>query len=136
MALKKHAGGHAVEAGFEVEGDDDYDFVVEIASGGKVYDVEVDAVSGKIESNEVVSDADPDSQAEVKAVVKSKISLTKAIAAAIQAVGGKGVLAFDAGPHLVEGKLMYEVGLLSGEDIYDVRVDGTTGKVLVQKKVE
>ncbi len=135
IALKKHAGGHAIEAAFEVDGDD-YDFIVEVASGNKLFDVEIDAVSGKIESNEPVTDAEPGDQAEMKAVVKSKVPLTKAIAAALEAVGQKGARAFDAGPHVVENKLIFEVGVLAGKDIFDVRIDGATGKVLAQKKIE
>ncbi len=134
-ALKKHANGHAVNAEFNVDGDD-YDFVVEIASGGKLYDVEIDAVTGKIEDDTEVTDAADDEKAAAAAAAKSKITLVKAIGAALQAVGGKGTRAIDAGPHLTEGKLVYEVGLLSGEDVYDVRVDGVTGKVLAQKKAE
>jgi len=135
LALKKHPGGHAVEAGFDVDGDD-YDFVVEVASGSKHYDVEIDAVTSKIESDKELSDAESDDQDAEEAAIKSKITLSKAIGAAIHALGGKGVHAFDAGPHLDDGKLIYEIGLLSGEDIYGVQIDGTTGKVLAQRKAE
>ncbi len=134
LALKKHPDGQAVEAGFEVEAGD-YDYIIEISSGGKSYEVEVDAVSGKIEDDAEVTDAEADEQAAAQAVAKSKVPLSKAIAAALEAVGGKA-RAFDAGPRLADGKLVFEIGLLSGKDIYDVHVDSGTGKVLAQKKAE
>ncbi len=135
IALKKHAGGHAIEAAFEVE-EEDYDFIVEVAVGNKLFDVEVDAVGGKIESNEPVTDATPEEKATAAAVAKGKVPLTKAVAAALESVGVKGAKAFGAGPRLIDGKLIYEVGILADKDIYAVRVDGTTGKATEKKKVE
>jgi uncharacterized membrane protein YkoI len=134
LALKSHPGGHAVEGGFEVDGDD-YDFIIEISVGGKLYDVEVDAMTGKVESDNEVADASAEEKTAAQAVAKTKITLAKAITAAVQAIG-KGARAFDAGPHLAEGKVVYEVGIVSGKDIHDVHVDGATGKVLAQKKAE
>jgi uncharacterized membrane protein YkoI len=135
-ALKSHAGGHAVEGGFEAT-DTEKDFVIEVAAGGKLYDVTVDAISGKVKDDSEVTDAaDADEKAAGQAVLKSKTTLAKAVGAAIHALGGKGVHAFDAGAHVAEGKLIFEIGLLSGKDIYDVQVDGATGKVLAQRKAE
>ncbi len=133
-AIGKHAGAKAVEAGFEIEGDEQY-YVVEVVKGEDHFDVEVNALTGKIDSDDKAEDELPDEIAAEKAVVHGKIAIGAAVRSANVAIG-TAARAFDAVPHMKEGKLIYQVGVLSGQDIYDVIVDGTTGKVLGKKKME
>jgi uncharacterized membrane protein YkoI len=136
-ALKKYPNGAAVEAGFDVlesKTGKEFDFIVEIADGGHHHEVEIDAITGKLDSDEEEPIAESLKEDNENTAAKSKITLVKAIAAALEAV--PGAKAFEIEADLDEDKLSYEVGLLLGKDIYHVQVDGSTGKVLGKEKVD
>lgn len=135
LALKKYPDGHAVEAGFEVE-DDDYDYVVEIASGGRHHEVEIDALTGKVEGDEEEPAAESNKEDNENTAAKSKITLIVAMNAALEAVGGAETRCFQIEPHLKAAKLVYDIHLLSGKQAHEVWVDGVTGKVTSQKKID
>lgn len=131
-ALKQVPGGKAIEAELELEGDDVV-FEVEVVSGDKHMEVTLDAVSGKVKEVEEEGkegekdEEDEDEQAETDAA-KAKITLSQAIAAALKEVpDGK---AFEAETEREDGKLVFEIELLSGEKVMEVEVDAMTGKVL------
>jgi uncharacterized membrane protein YkoI len=132
-ALKEVPGGKAVEAELELEGDDVV-FEVEIVSGRKHMEVKLDAISGKVKEVEEEGkegkkdeDEDEDEQAETDAAM-AKVTLSQAIAAALKQVpGGK---AFEAEAEREDGKLIFEIELLSGDKAMEVEVDAMTGKIL------
>jgi uncharacterized membrane protein YkoI len=132
LALKKYPDGRAIEAGFDVE-EDDYDFYVEVASGGRHHEVEIDAITGKIEDDKEEAEAESKKEDNENAAAKSKFTLIQAIKAAQAAVPGK---AFEVESQLKDGQLAFVVGVLSGEDIHDVWIDAATGKVLAKKDVK
>jgi len=130
-ALKEVPGGKAVEAELELESDNVV-WEVEVVSGRKHMEVKLDAISGKVkeveeEGKEGEKDEDEDEQAETDAA-KAKITLSQAIATALKEVpGGK---AFEAETEREDGKLVFEIELLSGDKVMEVEIDAMTGKVL------
>ena len=141
-AVKKHPEGQAVRATLEiVEGDDDDDannfvlFSVEVVVGERHFDVEIEGASGACEGDAPIGGELALDKALVEAVARTKFTLARAVGAALDRVDLSGSRAFDARPLWDDGKLVYAVGVLVGEDIYDVRLDGTTGKLLSKQKV-
>jgi len=132
-ALKEVPGGKAVEAELELESDNVV-WEVEVVSGRKHMEVKLDAISGKVKEveeegkeGEKDEDEDEDEQAETDAA-KAKITLSQAIATALKEVpGGK---AFEAETEREDGKLVFEIELLSGDKVMEVEIDAMTGKVL------
>lgn len=68
--------------------------------------------------------ADPE---DVRALGEAKVSLVEAIQAAEAAQGGR---AYEAGIDDDSFKPEYEISVVSGDRVYDVRVDALTGSVL------
>ncbi len=142
-AVKKHPEGQAVRATLEiVEGDDDDDdvdnfvlFSVEMVVGERHFDVEIEGANGACEGDAPIGGELALDKALVEALARTKFSLARAVGAALDRVDLSGSRAFDARPLWDDGKLVYAVGVLAGEDIYDVRLDGTTGKLLTKQKV-
>jgi uncharacterized membrane protein YkoI len=136
-ALKKVPKGKAVEAGLE-HGEDETVFVIEVVSGAKHLEVEIDSATGEVlgveEENEETeerakgSDEPDDEELENEAASSSKTSLADAIRTATKEV--KKGKAFDAEFQREQGKLVVEVELLDGDQIKVVQIDAKTGKLL------
>lgn len=142
-ALKKVPKGKAVEAGLE-RGDRGAVFVIEVVSGQKHLEVEIDAATGEAldveeedeqsEETKKGTDEPDDEDLENEAAATSKTSLADAIRTASKEV--KKAKAFDAEFRREQGKLLIEVELLDGEDVKVINIDAQTGKVLKVKKSE
>lgn len=143
-ALKKVPKGKAVEAGLE-HGEDGTVFVIEVVSGAKHLEVEIDSATGEVlgveEENEEAeerakgTDEPDDEELENEAALTSKTSLADAIRTAAKEV--KKGKAFDAEFQREQGKLVVEVELLDGDHVKVVNIDAKTGKMLkVQKNDE
>ncbi len=139
-ALKELPDGKAVEAELELAGEEVV-FEVEIISGGKHMMVALDAMDGKIkgveeEVEETEDEAEFEEELAETDAVQAKLTLSQALAAALeQFPGGK---AFEAEAECDEGKLVFDIELLSADNrVMDVEVDATTGKVLdVEEEIE
>lgn len=142
-ALKKVPKGKAVEAGFDRR-EQGAVYVVEVVSGQKHLEVEIDAATGEAlgveEENETSeeatkgSDEPDDEELENEAASSSKTSLADAIRTASKEV--KKGKAFDAEFRREQGKLVIEVELLDGEDVKVVNIDAKTGKIVKVQKDE
>jgi uncharacterized membrane protein YkoI len=143
-AVKKVPKGKAVEAGLE-HGKDATVFVIEVVSGAKHLEVEIDAATGEVlgveEENEETeaaakgTDEPDDEELENEAASTSKTPLADAIRTATKEV--KEGKAFDAEFEREQGKLVVEVELLDGDHVKVVHIDAKTGKMLkVQKNDE
>lgn len=140
-ALKKVPKGKAVEAGLE-HGEDQTVFVIEVVSGKKHLEVEIDSATGEVlgveeeheeaEEGKKGTDEPDDEGVENEAAASSKTSLADAIRTASKEV--KKGKAFDAEFRRDQGKLIVEVQLLDGEDVRVVNIDAKTGKMTKVKK--
>lgn len=76
--------------------------------------------------------ADWGAESGVAAIAKAKVSLTQAALIAEQHVNGKSVKAeFD---HSVRRGWIYDVEVVSGIKVFDVKVDAQSGKVLSSRE--
>ena len=142
-ALKKVPKGKAVEAGLE-HGDDGTVFLIEVVSGKKHLEVEIDSATGEAldveEENEATEEAEKgadepdDEELENEAAATSKTSLADAIRTATKEV--KKGKAFNAEFQREQGKLVIEIELLDGDDVKVVNIDAKTGKMLKVKNNE
>jgi len=131
-ALQELPNGKAVEAEIDLAADGAV-FEVEIISGGKHMEVTLDALDGRIkevleEDEESEEEANREEEMAETGAAQAKITLGQAIAAALEKVpSGK---AFEAASERDGDKLVFEIELLAGDQVTEVEVDATTGKVL------
>jgi uncharacterized membrane protein YkoI len=126
-ALAKVAGGQAVEAGFEVEGDR-LEFYIEVIAGGKHQDVSIDAKTGKIVAVEDTEKEEADEKKIEESAAKAKITMRQAVEIAQKQVPrGKP---YEAIPDMDGDVLVYLVGLLTSDKFVAVEIDANSGKVL------
>lgn len=135
IALEK-VPGKAVSAELKAE-KDELDFEVEILVDGKHKEVEIDAVTGKIEGVEDVSAEELKSEAEeVKAetaAAEAATTLAQAIAIAMKHVPEGRCLVAEPDFKKKTGKLVFEVGLLVDDKVKEVQIDGASGTVIKTK---
>ena len=104
-------------------------FVAYLLAGEKVFEADIDAVTGSLLAFEEISGDELEDLTSVKkALAVSKLSLAQAIAAAKTKV--KGGRPFEVGLALHEGKSIIEVALLTGKTVTSVEIDAVNGKVL------
>ncbi|HVC99095.1 MAG TPA: PepSY domain-containing protein [Pirellulales bacterium] len=142
IAMKKVPDGKAVEAELEMKADH-LQFVVEIVTGKRHHEVEIDAVSGKVtkteiedqeklEAGETAEEHEENEALETEAAATAKFTLLKAIHAALKDV--KGSKAFEANFEREEGKLVISVELLAADEISEAEFDAMTGKLIEIEK--
>jgi len=124
LGLKEAKEGVAFKA--ELEGDKTIHWAIDIAQGTKVVAIDIDVKTGKvIETDSEVSD-------HTAVIGAAKISLTKAIEAALEKSPGVAVAAEFK---LSGGRSVCEVKVLGKDNkVRRVRVDGETGQLLGKKE--
>ena len=125
---EQYAGGKANQAQFTSKRGQSF-FEVEVISGTKIMDVQVDAHSGTvIGSKEDKPDSDKD---EIEAnALNTPVSLLQAIDTAEQQVGGK-VRKVELEHE--RSTLVYDMEVINGIKVMDVTVDAHSGAVLRAK---
>ena len=104
-------------------------FVAYLVAGEKVFEADVDAVSGSLLAfEEIAGDELEDLTSVKKALTASKLNLAQAIVSARTKV--KGGKPFEVGLALYQGKSIIEVALLTGKTVTSVEIDAVNGKVL------
>jgi uncharacterized membrane protein YkoI len=142
IAMKKVPDGKAVEAVLQMH-DNRLQFEVEIVTGKRHQEVEIDAMTGKVlqvedeqqEKREEAESAEEHKETEAletEAAATAKFTLLKAIHAALKDV--KGSQAFEANFEREKGKLVISVELLAGDQIEEAEFDAMTGKLVEIEK--
>ena len=142
IAMKKVPDGKAVEAELEMKADH-LEFLVEIVTGKRHHEVEIDAVSGKVikveiedqkklEADETAGEHEANEALETEAAATAKFTLLKAIHAALKDV--KGGKAFEANFEREKGKLVVSVEVLAADEISETEFDAMTGKLIEVEK--
>ncbi len=142
IAMKKVPDGKAVEAGLEMKADH-LEFLVEIVTGKRHNEVEIDAVSGKViqveiedqkklEDGETAEEHAENEALETEAAATAKFTLLKAIHAALKDV--KGGKAFEANFEREKGNLVVSVDVLAADEISEAEFDAMTGKLIEIEK--
>ncbi len=128
---KQNAKGDLVSAKFDYDDDDDKgtatsEYEVEFISNGSSYEVKIDANTGKVIGTDQEK-LDKEDMAEYSALMQAKVTLTSAMQKATQSVNGKVIgVEFE----LEKGQALYDIEVVKDNQIYDVSIDATTGKVL------
>jgi uncharacterized membrane protein YkoI len=122
-AVKEAKEGTPVLAELEEE-DGKVVYSIEVAQGGKIVEVNLDAKTGELVKK------DTENEDKSKVAQACSVPLSKAIETAVQKVRGQ---AFHAKAEIAEGKAQIEVKVLSEGKIQKVLVDGVTGDVLAVK---
>jgi uncharacterized membrane protein YkoI len=125
----------AVAAGFEEEGAGRFE--IALLSGGRVREVAVDAVSGKVElqrERPVRAGHEEFASRLERMLPSARIDLARAVESSLAAAPGARTLGIQM--NLLEDRLVYEVSLLTEEGPRDVRVDASDGSVLVTESAE
>lgn len=114
------AGGKSISAQYEVDEDAGFQLSVFVSKGSEVDEVIVDYTSGKIKSDEKLTDPDDikDAGKQLAVVAKAKVSLDQAVAEAVKA--NPGYVAIRVVPKLSGADATAQVTLLK---------DGKTKKV-------
>ena len=127
-AAEKHTQGKAMDAAFaDYNGAPAYE--VKTFQNGAVWDGIIDAVSGEvIGEGETTSESDLDREdkAELAAFKTAKQTLLQALKAAEEHAGGKAI---DGGLEEVDGKVVYEVGVVKNGMVETVDVNPESGQI-------
>lgn len=117
-------------------------------AGDKVLDIDIDAKTGKAGEAREVGKKDPkakkgeededditpeDARKAAKFLTESKLTLTKAMTAAEESCKGKAVLTMC---EIEKGNLNIAVFCLAGDKLFDIDLDGKTGKVTESREVK
>ena len=111
--------GWVTKVDFEHKNGQSY-YTVEVKVGGHEHDIGVDAISGQVIGSKVEYDDDQHK-------AKPAISLERAMEIALAKTGGK---VKEASLDHKRGRAVYEVGTVVGGQKYEVKVDGSSGRVL------
>jgi uncharacterized membrane protein YkoI len=126
-AAERQTRGHAFEVGYEQHG-----FHVQVITGdGKLSDIAVDPISGKVQHIDpegLVSRLfDADDHSEAGKLSLAKLSLPQAITATERQTSRKAIAARFETNH---GKIRYEVRVANGTKEHQITIDAATGKLL------
>lgn len=129
-AAEQKTGGRAMKVEVERE-KGNYVYEIKTVSKDKVVKAFVDPASGKVTGTDdeglIAKIFDRDDQDEVAKMAASPTTLTAAITAAEQHVGGKAIEArFDA----EDGKPLFKVEVAKDSTVHKVTIDAANGKVL------
>jgi uncharacterized membrane protein YkoI len=132
-ALQKFPNAKAVEAELEVDGDN-FHFEVEVVNDdGQHKILTIDPANGQVtkvedESAEKNKEGNDDEQAENE-ISRSKVSLNQAVETALSR--SPGAKAFEAEPERDQGRLLYEVELLTADNrVLEILIDPTSREVV------
>ena len=101
-------------------------YEIKTISSNTEYEIKIDADTGKVLSAEQER-LDKKDMAEYNAMKRAKVSLNQAMQTAAQSIKGKVIEAeFD----MDNGKSVYEVKVVKGNQVHKVYIDSMTGKIM------
>ena len=102
------------------------EYEIKIIASNTEYDLNIDADTGKVLSAKQ-KQLDTEDMTEYNAMKRAKVSLNQAIQTAAQSLNGNAIAAeFD----IENGKSIYEIKVVKGNQVHKVIIDSMTGKVM------